>query len=95
MSTIKLTPTRAAILRGVAAGQVVHHRTWDRKKPDYDVWTWMAGATRKVTADITKLKDAGLIRVGRATGPSMYATQVWELAPAGQEWLSSNPEEGR
>ncbi|MEU8158081.1 hypothetical protein AB0B94_30880 [Micromonospora sp. NPDC048986] len=88
MADLNMTPTRVALLRGVAAGQVDHHRTWDVKKPDYDVWKWMPGAQRRVTTDIAKLRAAKLIEVGPAKGPSMYASQPWRLTDAGRQVLA-------
>lgn len=93
MSDIKLTPTRAAVLRGVAAGQVVHKRQWDVKKPSPDVWTWIPGAQRTVTADMKKLRELRLVRIGRALSASAFSAQVWELTEAGEQWLADNPEE--
>ncbi|HEY6117216.1 MAG TPA: hypothetical protein VI172_14790 [Candidatus Dormibacteraeota bacterium] len=93
MSDIKLTPTRAAVLRGVSKGQVLHSRQWDTKKPDPDVWTWTPGAQRTVTADMKKLRDLNLVRIGRALSASAFSAQTWELTEAGEQWLADNPEE--
>lgn len=93
MVDIKLTPTRAVVLRAVAAGEVLHHRTWDVKKPDYDVWTPASGTTRKVTADVLKLREARLVRIGRSLSASAFSAQELELTDAGVQWLAANPEE--
>lgn len=90
MPNIKLTQTRAAVLRGVAAGQVLHHRVWDVKKPNYDEWKWAPGARRKVTADIAKLREARLVRIGRSLSASAFSAQVWELTADGEQWLAEN-----
>ena len=70
MSDIQLTSTRAALLRGVAAGQVLHKRLFDVKKPNPDVWTPESGSQRTVTADMKKLRDLNLVRIGRALSAS-------------------------
>lgn len=59
------------------------------------MWEWIAGASRKVTADMAKLRDLGLVRIGRALSASVLSPQVWELTDAGEQWLTDNPEEPR
>ena len=88
MADINLTQGRIALLRGIQAGQVEHRRLWDVKKPDYDVWHWMVGAQRKVTTGVAKLAAAKLVKKGPATGPSMYASQPWQLTEAGEKVLA-------
>ncbi len=92
MGGIKLTDNRAALLRGVAAGQVFHERNWDIGKLNPDVWKWSPGAQRKVTADMAKLRELRLVRIGRALSASAFSSQVWELTDLGEQWLADNPE---
>lgn len=83
-----MTPGRIALLRGIQAGQVEHHRLWNTKKPDYDLWHWMAGAQRRVTTDVTKLAAAKLCEKGLANGQSVYSSKPWRLTAAGVKVLA-------
>lgn len=87
MTTIKLTPARVELLRAVAAGEVKHHRTWDLKKPNYDTI-----GHRRVTAEMGKLREHGLVRIGRSLSASAFSAQVWDLTEAGEQWLAENGE---
>lgn len=93
MTDVKLTPARADVLKGVAAGEVNHHRNWGRD-PDEDIWRPAGDVRRRVNATVGFLRKAGLIRVGPATGPSMYSPQPWQLTEAGEQWLAEHSEEG-
>jgi hypothetical protein len=87
MNDIKLTQSRADVLRAAAAGEVTHHRYWGRD-PDEDKW-----GRKKVNAAVEFLRKAGLVELGPANGPSMYASKPWRLTPLGEQWLADNPKE--
>ncbi len=84
---IKLTAARADVLRAVANEEVKHRRHWG-KDPDDDKW-----GHKTVTGACAFLRQVKLIRLGRSLGPSMYASQMWELTEAGQRWLAENGEQ--
>ncbi|MFI1994751.1 hypothetical protein [Actinoplanes sp. NPDC020271] len=89
MADVKLTPARAEVLRGVAAGQVVRWGSMDTSAPDVDRWTWSPGAARKVNREMAALHDAGLVRYEREAG-RLHA--LWQLTEAGEKWLAENEE---
>lgn len=89
MDSINLTPARAEVLRAVAAGEVKHHRNWGRD-PVEDKWRPAGSVSKRVTATVNFLRDAGLIKVGPAEHASMYAPQPWLLTEAGERWLADN-----
>lgn len=84
------TKARLAVLAGVQRGEVQRHRRWMSTKPDYDVWTPESGKAVRVTARVEELLRAGWIRRGPATGPSMYAPQVYEITGEGERVLTEN-----
>ncbi len=86
---IKLTAARAAVLRGVAAGEVKHHRNWG-SEPDEDTWRPGGYGHRKVNAVVEFLRKAGLIEMAPAEHPSMYAPKPWQLTDAGKQWLAEH-----
>ena len=86
MTNLELTDGRVALLRGVAAGQVLHVRTLNTSKPEYDLWLWIPGASRRVTNDIAKLRDAGLIELGQ--GEAGRLERLWQISAAGEQWLA-------
>lgn len=90
MSDINLTPNRAEVLKAVSRGEVKHQRYWG-KDPDEDRWKPEGDHTKTVTGICTYLRRAGLIRIGRALGPSMYSSQMWELTEAGEQWIEEHP----
>ncbi|BAL87201.1 hypothetical protein AMIS_19810 [Actinoplanes missouriensis 431] len=91
MPEITLTPTRAAVLRAVADGEVKHRRNWGRE-PDEDVWRPATGGSKKVNATVEWLRQVGLIVLGRPEHASMYAPSSWQLTEAGERWLAENEE---
>jgi hypothetical protein len=91
MNDVKLSATREAVLRGVALGEVKHHRNWGHD-PDEDVWRPATGGRKKVNAAVKYLRDARLVALGPATGPSMYSARLWQLTEAGERWLAEHEE---
>lgn len=89
MADIKLTASRSDVLRGVAAGEVKHHRNWGRD-PDEDVWRPGGYGRKKVNGVVAFLKEARLIKLGPPEHASMYAPQPWQLTEAGEQWLAEN-----
>lgn len=89
MPNLKLTPARLDVLKGVAAGEVSQHRSWGHD-PDEDVWRPATGGRKKVNGAVAWLKDADLIALGPAVGPSMYAAKPWQLTEAGEKYLAEN-----
>lgn len=89
MTDVKLTPARAEVLRGVANGEVKHHRNWGHD-PDDDLWRPATGGRKRVNAAIAWLREAGLVTLGCASGPFMYASKPWQLTEAGEQWLAEN-----
>lgn len=89
MATAKLTEARADVLRGVAAGEVKHHRNWG-PDPDEDVWRPGGYGRKKVNGAVQFLKEAGLVKIGPAEHASMYAPQPWQVTEAGEKWLAES-----
>lgn len=90
MADLKLTRARLALLRAIGAGHVSHLRGWGRGEKTRDVWKTDAGPNRTVTKACNELNAARLIRTGRATGPSIYSPQPWELTDAGAQVLAAH-----
>lgn len=89
MNDIKLTAARAEILKAVSRGEVTHHRNWGHD-PDEDKWRPATGGNKKVNGPVEFLRQAKLIALGPAFGPSMYASKPWQLTAAGERWLAEN-----
>lgn len=89
MVDIKLTAARADVLRAVAAGEVSHHRNWGHD-PDEDKWRRPGERGKKVNAIVGFLRQARLVELGPASGPSMYSPKPWKLTTAGERWLAEN-----
>lgn len=90
MTTITLTPARAAVLKAVGDGKVTHHRSMRTSEPDHDEHELSPGRHRKVTRDMQFLAEAGLAHYRMESG-RLDAT--WKLTTAGEQWLAEN--EGR
>ncbi|TDC34234.1 hypothetical protein E1211_17970 [Micromonospora sp. 15K316] len=88
MASLKMTPTRLAVLRAIAAGEVSRHRGWTKSEKTRDIWSGNGG--QNVTRTCNDLTNANprLAVTGRSTGPSIYSPQVWELTEAGRKVLA-------
>lgn len=91
MTAVKLTATREAVLRAVGRGEVNHHRNWGHD-PDEDVWRPTDGGRKKVNGPVDYLQQAGLVELGPAARPSIYASRPWQLTEAGARWLTEHEE---
>jgi hypothetical protein len=92
MPDIKLTGARLDVLKGVAAGEVSHHRNWGRD-PDEDIWRPGGYGRKKVNGAVEFLRTVHLIQLGPASGPSMYSAQPWVLTANGEQWLARAEQE--
>lgn len=91
MTDIKLSPTRAAVLRGVAAGQVKRHKG-SKPSADKDRWHVPRELPKKVDAAVQWLHNANLIIQGHPEHASFFAPRPWKPTEAGEKWLAENEE---
>ena len=85
---IKLTKTRADVLRAVAANKVTRRRNWDIKRPDTDRQRSDDGSSDKnVTTAVAFLHKADLVKLGFTQGNSVYSPSLWQVTELGQQWL--------
>ncbi|MEU3452231.1 hypothetical protein ABZ671_01110 [Micromonospora sp. NPDC006766] len=92
MAPLKMTATRLAVMRAIAAGEVKRHRGWGKGERTRDVHRRAGGSDKTVTRTCNDLATAEprLARTGRATGRSIYSPQVWELTEAGRMVLAEH-----
>lgn len=91
MTDIKLSPTRTAVLRGVADGQVKRHK-FSMRADHEDRWHVPGEVAKKVDAAVQWLYDAKLIARGQPEHASFFAPRPWRLTEAGEKWLAGNEE---